>query len=339
MIAATNNYTGLTTVGSGILQVQNTTALGATAAADGTAVIGGASLQTSGTAALTVAEPPYAERHGQRLDRRRCSNTVTNGSTWSGAIAPQAAELDRQYGTTTALVVGGVISGGGDLTKVGAGGAHLNGADTIPARQRQQGTLTTGNATAIPAASFTTVNTGATLAATTGVTVGGLTLNGGARPAPRSPGPLTLGGNLISTGTGNSITAALAVAAARTIYVSPAAVTGSELTISGVISGAGAITKIGAGTLVYSGSGANTNTGTTTVNEGPVTFKQDGQCHCRSARHRQLQRERQHQRQRHRHEDHQPAQRPGDHDQRFGRAQPERRRQHDGRALTLNGGT
>ncbi|MEA2723833.1 MAG: biosis protein MshQ, partial [Gemmatimonadales bacterium] len=83
----------------------------------------------------------------------------------------------------------------------------------------------------------------------------------------------TLAGNSIVLGTGsltdgsiagsNTISLAMSFAATRTVTVSNAA---TRLTISGVISGAGGLTKAGPGTLAL--SAANTYTGVATVSAG-----------------------------------------------------------------------
>jgi autotransporter-associated beta strand protein len=83
----------------------------------------------------------------------------------------------------------------------------------------------------------------------------------------------TLAGNSIVLGAGNltdgsiagsnTISLAMSFAATRTIAVNDA---GTTLTVGGVISGAGGVTKAGAGTLVL--NAANTFTGVTTVSAG-----------------------------------------------------------------------
>ena len=90
----------------------------------------------------------------------------------------------------------------------------------------------------------------------------------------------TLGGNALTLAAGgladnsiagtNTISLGLAFAATRTVTVGNA---GTTLTISGVISGAGGLTKSGSGTVTL--SAANTYTGVTTINAGTIAIAVD----------------------------------------------------------------
>jgi autotransporter-associated beta strand protein len=268
ILSTANTYTGITTVGSGILQLQNNTALGTTGRAT---IIGGGSLRLTGSSGLTVSRPLTLNGSGV-AGTGALLDTATLSSTWSGAIALTSPSAIGSSSLTNPLTISGVIGGANGLSKVGDGGLTLRGANTYTGPTViDAGTITTGSATAIPTASFLTVNPGATLAASTALTsVAGLFLNGGSTGTTVSGTITALGGNVATTGTNNLISAALTVAATRTITVLPAVPTGNELNISGAIAGAGGITKAGGGTLIYSGSGANRYTGTTTDVEGLI---------------------------------------------------------------------
>ncbi len=89
-------------------------------------------------------------------------------------------------------------------------------------------------------------------------------------------GTLTLGGNVnvVYTGSGNndaviSSRVALTNATTRVFTIADEGTTAADLTISGIISTTGSLTKSGLGTLVL--SGVNTYTGVTTINEGVIS--------------------------------------------------------------------
>jgi hypothetical protein len=85
-------------------------------------------------------------------------------------------------------------------------------------------------------------------------------------------GILTLGGNVavntLGTGTsGATIASPIALGATRTFTVADDGTAATDLSINGIISGAGfGITKLGAGTMQLSTSNTNSYTGTTTIN-------------------------------------------------------------------------
>lgn len=88
-------------------------------------------------------------------------------------------------------------------------------------------------------------------------------------------GTLNLGGNVTVTklGTGNAgaiISCPLALGANRTLTVEDDGTSATDLSVSGIISGAFSITKTGTGMMVL--SGMNTYTGATTINQGIVSI-------------------------------------------------------------------
>jgi YVTN family beta-propeller protein/autotransporter-associated beta strand protein len=131
----------------------------------------------------------------------------------------------------------GAISGPGGMTKIGAGTLTLSGSSTYTgATSVNAGTLQAGAVNAFSPFSAFTVASGATLnLASFNQTIGSLA----------GPGSVTLGSAMLTTGNDNTST-----------------------TFSGTILGTGGLSKIGAGTLVFTGN--NTYTGPTTISAGTL---------------------------------------------------------------------
>jgi len=138
---------------------------------------------------------------------------------------------------------GGVLSGGGGLTKSGAGTLTLSGSSSFTGGTRiSSGTLSIGNANAL-AGSTLDLNSGDSGAVTfsQASNIGGLT---GSRSLANGGNMLTIGGNNAST------------------------------TYSGVLSGAGGLTKSGAGTLTLSNT--TIYSGITNVTNGLLAISGSG---------------------------------------------------------------
>ena len=339
----TNTYTGGTTVGSGILEVANNTALGT-----GTAtVVGGASVVIP--AAVTGITTPLA-LNGFGVAGGGALQANASG-TWTSAISlPTTSSI--YVAPTFTLNTAGVIGGGGrpaqdrcrhppaqrrrHLRRRRAHRrrhAHREQWHRDPHRQRR-------------------------------LCQSGDHADGQHRRHRRRADHerqrhdqrhqiVNIEGNVRTTGTGNLISggglafaAAAAPTAVHTISIAsggsaPGATTGtttgSELNISAAVIATGSITKQGNGTLVYSGGTTNAGDGHVHRRRGTGHLRQDGlehDGHRRAARHRQLQQQQRHPRRRHRrqhddpdHDD--PAQQPGSDDQQLGHAlHAERARDH-----------
>jgi len=257
-LSAANTYTGVTTIGAGIVDARNNTALGTTAGA--TIVSAGASLRING-AGLAIAEP--LTLNGTGIANGGALRNLANNNTLSGAITlGSAARINSDAGLLTVsntisgaglgLTVGGAgnttISGvigttTGSLTKDSTGVLLLSAVNTYTgATTVSGGTLRLGIANAVNAASAVTVAAGATLdlngfSDTIGSLAGGGTVTSGVAGAVT----LNAGGNNTSTA------------------------------FSGVLqNGAGtlAVTKTGTGTWTL--SGASTYTGLTTISAGVI---------------------------------------------------------------------
>jgi autotransporter-associated beta strand protein len=177
------------------------------------------------------------------------AGTLGNGD-YAGTITNNG---NFEYASTATQTITGVISGTGDIDKTGTGTLILGAANTYSgATNIDSGTLAITNASALGStAGATAVNTGGTLDLRNviGVTE-----------------PITVNGGTLATSTGSSsVTSALTVTGSSIIDVD-----GTELTISGVISGNGSIDKEGSGTLVL--ESANTYTGATEINGGTIAI-------------------------------------------------------------------
>lgn len=138
------------------------------------------------------------------------------------------------------LTIANAITGPGGLTKTGDGTLSLASANTFAGTTHvSAGTLALGHVSALQAS---TLDTGASGTQAVSFTAGTGTYNlGGLEGAD----DLAIGGNILSVGANNQST-----------------------NYSGVISGTGALTKMGSGTLTL--SGANTYSGLTTIKAGTL---------------------------------------------------------------------
>jgi fibronectin-binding autotransporter adhesin len=215
MLSGVNSYSGATYLNAGVLNVNSGAALGSGGAGN-VLVFNGGTLQA-----------------GQSF-----SSAATRGIllTSNGVVDSNSAEV----------VLAGVISGAGGLTKSSVGTLALTGTNTY-----------TG---------VTTISAGALSVATIGN--GGEAGNLGA--AGSSAANLVLGGGTLrymgaSAGSDRGFT--LALSSNSTIEVTDGA---TNLTFSGAVTGAGGLIKSGAGTLTL--AGVSSATGTTTVSAGTLVL-------------------------------------------------------------------
>lgn len=244
-LSGVNSYSGLTTISTGVLNIQNASALGTTAA--GTSVTSGAALQiqggiTVGSEALTL--------NGSGISNYGALRNISGNNSIAGAITlGSASTVYSSAGTLT--LSGGITNGGFAVTFGGSGNITESGviSGTGALIKNDSGTL-----------NLTGVNTFS----------GGSTLNGGT--------VIVYGSSLgASTGAATINSATLEIAAtvtsarnftlgsaASTVMVDPTLI----FTANGVFSGTGALNKTGTGTLVL--GGANTYTGATNINAGTL---------------------------------------------------------------------
>jgi fibronectin-binding autotransporter adhesin len=239
-----NTYAGVTAVNAGTLSVGalanggSPSDIGAASAASANLVLNGSTLQYTGGAAGT--------------DR---------GATLGAGGA--TVEIDS---AGIALTDSGIIVGPGSLTKSGLGALALSGANAFSGGV----TLNAGELD---------INNGGSSSANSAIGTGTLNIGAGTIIDNTSGSGVTLLANnpqvwnssFIFGGFGNNLNlgagpVSLPATCTLTVFA-------NTLTVGGVISGGGGLTKMGAGTLVL--SGANTFGGTVTLTEGTLAVGND----------------------------------------------------------------
>ena len=192
----------------------------------------------------------------------------TRGVTLTGPVDLAGSGLG--FDAVCPIRVQGTTSGAGGLTKAGTGRLILSAANTYTGTTTvNAGTLTLQHQQGLGANGTQTLQNGIS-------TAPGATLELDASLVVVDE-PLTLnglgvgGGGALRTTSGSSVwTGTVRLASDTAVGTDP----GSRLTLSGVVadesSGNASITKVGTGTLEF--SGANTYRGTTTINEGVLVL-------------------------------------------------------------------
>jgi autotransporter-associated beta strand protein len=161
VLAGANSYTGTTTVSVGVLNIQNATGLGTTAA--GTTVASGAALELQGgisvgAEALTIS--------GTGISSGGALRNVSGNNTYGGLLTLGAASrINSDAGTLTLANTGTIAGTGGTLTLGGSGNITLNSAVGTTGALTKDGT---GTATLAGTNTYTGTTTvgGGTLALT-----------------------------------------------------------------------------------------------------------------------------------------------------------------------------
>jgi autotransporter-associated beta strand protein len=298
-----NGYIGTTSINAGVVNIQNATALGTTAA--GTTVASGAALEIQGGIAVG-AETLTLNSTG--ISSNGALRNISGNNSWAGAVTlGSASSIGVDAGQ---LTISSRISGAGmNLTKVGAGTLVFSGTTSntytgtttvndgtlilgkTAGVNAFAGTLTIGDAVGaansaivqlnannqIPTVTVTIKDDGQLNLNNFSDTIGALTMTGG--NVTTGTGTLTLGGNVTgnAASTVATISGKLALGGANRTFTIASGTTGStDMDISAVISGIRSITKAGSGTLTLSGTSANTFTGATTINAGTLELSKTG---------------------------------------------------------------
>ncbi len=266
VLAGAKTFTGPLNLTVGGLQITDPNSLGTAAGA--TTVSAGAVLDLNGVA--LAAEPLTLSGTGIA--------NVTPGALWnsSGSAASVSGPITLAAATTIGglgdITLSGGISGNQALTKIGPNTLNITGANTSTAAITvSTGFLKVGNANALgTTATNTVVSAGAVLDLNGFSLAEPLTINGAGVTNYGSMNSLAA---LINSGATVTHTGAISLGAASTIGSSSLAV-GGDIIITGVISGAQALTKAGGNTLTL--SGVNTYTQATTVNFGTLLVNGTG---------------------------------------------------------------
>jgi len=272
-LSGTSTYTGGTTVSAGVLQ-GNTTSLQGNIADDANVTF---NQTTTGTYAGVVSGTGSVTKSGTGTTIFSGANTYSGGTTvTAGILQGDTTSLQGNiansarvtFSQTTTGTYAGIISGTGNLLKLGTGTTILSGANTYTGGTTVSAGVLQGDTTSVRGNIVNNANVTYDQA-TTGTYSGVMSGTGSLTKA--GAGTLTLSGANTYTG-GTTVSGGILqgnTTSVRGNIVNNANVTYDQAmagTYSGIMSGTGSLTKTGAGTLTL--SGANTYTGGTTVSAG-----------------------------------------------------------------------
>ncbi len=213
ILTGSNTFTGVTTVGSGTLQIGNS---GTTGSLTGNVINSGAlvfkrsdsltysgavsgtgSLTQSGTGTLILTgSNSYAGNTRIQSGTLQVGSGGTSGTLGSGAVLNSGA---LAFNRSDSLTVNNVISGSGSLTQSGSGTTILTATNTYTgATDVKAGTLRVNGA--LTSSTLVTIHNGGTLAGSGTIAGAVNVLSGGGISAGNSPGTLTLGSLTLNSG-------------------------------------------------------------------------------------------------------------------------------------------
>lgn len=286
-------FSGANTFTGGLFIDNGTADIAGGSFADGVIEIGGgvvgglqpgndAKLTISTNATISRAITVNAETNNVGVSGQRTidfANPSATTATLSGTVSLEK-QVFVSVNTNVTGALSGVISGAGSIVKQGSGTLSLSGANTFTGglfidagtANLAGGSLASGVIDIGGGSQGNAVNSSDAklLISTAGTFDRTINLNAETNSAGIS------GERRIEFANAASTTATLSGAAnfEKTALVDVA--TGATGVMSGVISGAGALTKSGNGTLTLSGSGANTFTNLTTVSAGTLNLNKTG---------------------------------------------------------------
>jgi autotransporter-associated beta strand protein len=254
-----NSYSGLTTIQQGTvsLAADALSGSGSLGANSSVTLLGGATSGASSNATLNINTAGVTDAHSITVQAgnsgtKTIETTLTSGTAYfTGDVALNDNATLTAAATGTA-VFSGNISGAGGLTLGGGGIITLSGVNTYTGPTAAGGLTLNLNNNALGTNTFT-ITSPLTLDNTSGanVTLSGSPQNWNADFSFTGSGNLNLGAGPVTLG------------ASRTLTINS-----NILTVGGAISGNGALTKLGAGTLAL--QAANTYTGPTTNAAGVI---------------------------------------------------------------------
>ena len=288
-LAATNNYTGGTTISAGTLQLGN----GGTAGAITGDVVNSATLAFNRSDATVF--DGVVSGSGNVAQSGTGTTTLTGASTYTGGTTISAGTLQLGNGGTTGAITGdvtnnatlafnrsdatvfdGVISGTGNVEQRGAGTTTLAAANTYTGGTTiTAGTLQLGNGGTTGAITGDVANNATLAFNRSDATVFDGVISGTGGVQQRGSGTTTFSGaNTYSGGTSvlNGTLAGSAASLGSGAIVNDAALVvnqASDGALNNVLSGTGRITKTGAGALTL-GSNSTAFAGSTQVTAGTL---------------------------------------------------------------------